>query len=175
MLAQRLAERRAGAGVLNGDGLRPRRRAQPAHAMGEPGRRQPHLRVAKRLADFAENRRGRQSEIAEPHHSMALDVIAVHGVHHPFELDTGCVAVAEEQGRPVAAVRVGCHPRHDDPGSGAVGTGDQPLAAVDHVLGAVEDCLSRQLAGSEPAPPGSVMANTDRCRPSITGTRNSSA
>ena len=26
--------------------------------------------------------------------------------------------------------------------------------------------------GSDPAPPGSVMANTDRCRPSITGTRN---
>ena len=26
--------------------------------------------------------------------------------------------------------------------------------------------------GSEPAPPGSVIANTDRCRPSITGSRN---
>ena len=29
--------------------------------------------------------------------------------------------------------------------------------------------------GSEPAPSGSVIANTDRCRPSMTGTRNSSA
>ena len=147
VFAEGLAECGPGAGVIDGDRVCAHPRAEPAHGMGEPGRGQAHLGVAQRLTHFAEHRRSRQSHVVEPHHTVALDVVAVHGVHHPLEIDSRSGSFAEEQRRAVGAVRVGGNAGHDDPRLGAVGSGDQPLESVDHVLAAVEDGLGLQLAG----------------------------
>ena len=151
VLSEWFTECGAGAGMLDGDRLRARGRTQPAHAVGEPRRCQSHLRVAQRLAHLAEHRGGGQTQIVEYHYAVALHVVAIHGVHHSFEFDAGCVAVTEEQCRAARVVIVSRQTRHDDPCPRAVGSGDEPLASVDHVLAAIRtglvDGFSLQLVG----------------------------
>ena len=101
--------------VARGDVVRAPRRAEPAHAMRQPRRRQPHLRVAKALARLAENIAGRHAQIVEPHHRVAAGERLVEAVHGAHDLDARLVHVGQEHRRGAVLAL-----RHDDGEGGAV-------------------------------------------------------
>ena len=146
VIADALAERVPSPRVVDGDVVRAPHGAEPAHAMREPRGRQAHLRVAKALAHFAEDRIGRHAQPIEAHDAMAAGEALVERVHRcarprcpPHSCRTG---TSSRRRRRL---------RHDDREGRAVGAGDEPLAAIDHVVVAV--AASR-----------STSASTDRSR-----------
>ncbi|PAV67246.1 hypothetical protein WR25_02371 [Diploscapter pachys] len=132
VLAQRFAEGVAGARMIAGDVVGTTRGAEPAHAVGQPCRRQTHLGVAEALADLAEHIARRDAQVVETQLPVATGEAAVQRVQLPFVDDALTPHVAEEHGR-----RAVLHARHDDREIGAVSAGDQPLAAVDQVIVAI--------------------------------------
>ena len=80
VLAERFAECLPPPRVIGRDVMRPPRLAEPAHAMRQSCRDQPHLRIAKPLADFAENIRRRNAQVLELYHRMAAGKAAVHRI-----------------------------------------------------------------------------------------------
>src|SRR3974390_405253 len=56
--------------IAGGDVMGAAGGAEPAHAVGEPRRREANLRVAEALAEFSQNVAGRNSQIVELHHGM---------------------------------------------------------------------------------------------------------
>ncbi|MNK62037.1 hypothetical protein D3C87_812050 [compost metagenome] len=132
VLHQRMAEGLAAAGVVGGELVHAARGAEPAHAVREARGRQPHLRVAKALADGAQHVGGRHAQAVEAHHAVAAGEAAVECVDLPFDHDLGLVHVGQEHGR-----RPVFHARHDDREARAGGAGDEPLAPGDHVVVAV--------------------------------------
>ena len=127
-----LAERLAPARVLGGDVVRAPGLAEPAHAVREARRREPHLRVAEALADLAEHVGGGNAHVLELDHPVAAGEAAVERVHGTHDADALAVHVGEEHRR-----RAVLHARHDDRVGGALGAGDEPLRAVDDVVVAV--------------------------------------
>ena len=66
MVHQPGAEHLALLRVSGGDVVRAPRRAEPAHAMGQPRWRQPHLGIAEALARLAQNVARRHAKLVEP-------------------------------------------------------------------------------------------------------------
>ena len=159
------AEHLAAAGVSRGDVVRAPRRAQPAHAMRQPRRRQPHLGVAEALARLAQDVARRHAQIVEPHHRVAAREGLVQAVHRAHDLDARLVHVGEEhRRRAVLALR------HDDGEARAIRAGDEPLVAVDHPVIAVLHRRGVQRRGIGPAPgAGSVMQKQERMSPLASG------
>ena len=87
VLAELAAERLAPARIVAGDVVRPPRGAQPAHAVRQPRRREPHLRVAEAFAGLAEDVGCRHAHIGEPHHAVAAGKALVETVHRADDLD----------------------------------------------------------------------------------------
>ena len=107
------------------------RRAEPAHAVREPGRREPHLRIAQALAELAQDLGGRYAAALEHHGGMAAREAGIDGIDDAFDADAGYVHVGEEHRR---AATLAFDARHHDREAGAFGPGDEPLAAIDHVV-----------------------------------------
>ena len=139
MLAELLAEGDALAGIGRGDVVRPVGRTQPAHAVAEPRRGEPHLGVAEALADLAQHRVGRQAQVLDLDHGMAAGEARIDGIERALDPDRGVGQVDQEE-RGVAGHRPVLHLGHDDRPARAVGAGDQPLLAVDHPFVAVLPC-----------------------------------
>ena len=143
-------------GVVGGDVVRAPRRAEPAHAVRQPRRRQPHLRVAEALAELAEDvgrpaRAGpRTRTTAWPPVKQRVHVSIVRSMRMP--------------GRSMSARNMVARPssmlRHDDREARAIGAGDEPLAAVDHPVVAVLPAVVCSIDGSEPAP-GSRLGHAE--------------
>jgi len=138
MLAERPAEGLPAARMIGGDVMGAAGLAEPTHAMGEPCRRQPHLRVAETLANLAEHIGGGNADILEIDHRMAAGETGVHRLHLAGDADAGSGHICQEHGG--GAIR---HARHDDCVIGTLGAGDEPFAAVDHVVGTIW-CRRRQ-------------------------------
>ena len=100
--------------------------------MGQARRSQAHLRVAKALADFAQNIAGRHAQVLELNHTVAAGKTGVHGIHLPHDPDAGTIHVRQEHGG-----RAILHACHDDDVARTLGAGDEPLGAVDHVVVAI--------------------------------------
>ncbi len=96
VLADRLAECVPAPRVVDGDIVRAPRRAEPAHAMREPRRRQSDLRVSEALADLAEDIARRNAQIVEPHDTVAARKARVEAVHRALDDDAGRVHVRQE-------------------------------------------------------------------------------
>ena len=108
VLAQGLAEGGAAAGIVGGDVVGAPRGAEPAHAMGQPRRREPRLGIAEPLADPAEHRRLRHPQPVEPDHRVAARHVLVEGVEHALDMDAGRVHRREEHRRAGRAERRRC-------------------------------------------------------------------
>ena len=110
VFAERLAEGLAAARVIEGDIVGAPRLSEPAHAMRQARRRQPHLGIAKALADFAEHVAwpGRAGSLNSSD-AVTAGETAVHRVHVAHDADARPVHVGQEhRGRAVF------HARHDD-------------------------------------------------------------
>ena len=111
--------------------MRPPRRAPPAHAMGEAGRGEAHLRVFEALPDLAQHLVRGDAQIVDGDDAVAARHGAVDGVEHPLDADGGIGQVAQEQRRAFLGLR------HHDADARPVRAGDQRLAARDHPVIAV--------------------------------------
>ena len=98
VLAERLAERLALAGVVGGDVVRADRRAQPAHAVRQARRREAHLRVAEALADLAQHVVAGHAQVLDVDDGVAAHEARVHGAEHAADLEGGIGQVGEEHG-----------------------------------------------------------------------------
>ena len=81
VFTERLAEGLAAARVIERDIVGATRLSEPAHAMRQTRRRQPHLSIPKTLADFAEHVRGRNTQLVEIDDAVTARETAVHRVH----------------------------------------------------------------------------------------------
>nr|ACN62976.1 acyl-CoA dehydrogenase domain protein [Diaphorobacter sp. PCA039] len=132
VFGQRLAKGVALAGVCQRRVVRAACLAQPAHAVREARGRQAHLGVAKALAHLAQHIAGGHAQVVKAQHAVAACKAAVHGVHVALQHDAGLVHVGQEHGG-----RTVLHARHDDGVVRSFCAGDEPLAAVDHVVVAI--------------------------------------
>jgi hypothetical protein len=96
VLADQLAEGVAAARVVDGDVVRPARRAQPAHAVREPRRAEAHLGVAQALAELAEHRAARHAHALELDHRMAAGRHRVDRVELAHDPKARCVDIHQE-------------------------------------------------------------------------------
>jgi hypothetical protein len=132
VLADRLAECVTPPRVGDRDIVRAPCSAEPAHAMRKARRRQPHLRVLETLADLAQHVGRWDAQAFEADDAVSAGEAGVEAVHRTLEHDTGCVHVRQEHRR---AGILGI--RHHDRERGTLRAGNEPLAAVDHVVVAV--------------------------------------
>ena len=96
------------------DVQRPAGKAEPAHAVGQPSRAQPDLRVAETLPHRAEHRVVGQHAVVEVDVRVAAGDGRVQGVDAAADPETRVVGVDEEHGRPGGRVTVGVGPGHHD-------------------------------------------------------------
>lgn len=82
MIDKPLTVRSAAHGIPEGDVMRALSRAKPSHAMGEARGRQPNLRVAEALSDFAEHAVGANSDILQFDDRVSAWQGAVDGIEH---------------------------------------------------------------------------------------------
>ncbi len=132
MVDQGLSERLALAGVGGGDLVCAAGRAPPAHAVDQPGRRKADLGQLEALARLAQHLVGGNADIVQAHHRVAARHGAVDGVEDALDADPLHGQIDQEHGR--ALIGLG----HDDADLGALGPGDEGLAAVDHPVIAVQ-------------------------------------
>ena len=137
MLCQRLAESLAPARIVGGRFVCAAGSPQPAHAMRQPRRCQPNLRVLQALAGFTQHIGHRHPQTFKPHHGVSAGEAGVHRVHLPLDADTRLVHVGQEHGG-ARARRVARDFGHDDGKACSHGPSDQPLHAVNHIGVAVE-------------------------------------
>ena len=146
-------------------------RAEPAHAVGQPGGREPDLGVGEAAADLAQHRVVGTNSVAQLDRTVPADGRRVDGAQVLADLPARVVRVDQEHRR-----ALGCADPlrgHDDRERRAVGAGDQVLVAVDDPAAVdLPARPSRSAAGSDPAPgAGSVMAKHERTVPSASGRR----
>jgi len=129
VLADALAEGLAPARIVERGIVRAANGAEPAHAMRESGWGQTHLCVVKTPARSAEDILRRHMQIVEANDGVTAREAAVQAVHDALDHDARRCHVGQEHRRvPVLDLR------HDDRQARADRAGDEPLAAVDHVV-----------------------------------------
>ena len=134
VLADRLAEGGAPPRVIRGDVVRATRGAEPTHAMRQTRRGEPHLRVAKTLADPTQDLAFVHPQSVEPDDCMTPGHVLVERVQHPFDMNPRRAHRREEHRRAGGPTHVALVARHDDAEIGADRSGDQPFAPVDDKL-----------------------------------------
>ena len=137
MLRQRLAESLAPTCIVGGSFVCAAGSAQPAHAMRQPRRCQPNLRVLQALTGFTQHIGHRHPQAFKPHHSVPTGEAGVHRVHLPLDANARLVHVGQEHGG-ARARRVARDFGHDDGKARSHGAGDQPLHAINHISVAIE-------------------------------------
>src|SRR3546814_7034090 len=85
MIDERLAECLAAARIGGGDFLRAGRRSEPPHAMREPRRAEPHLRIAETLAARAEHMVLRDAKLVDGDHRVPAGHRAVDRVEQSLD------------------------------------------------------------------------------------------
>ncbi|MNE44592.1 hypothetical protein D3C80_1388260 [compost metagenome] len=119
--------------------------AQPAHAVSQPGRRQPHLGIAQPFSRRSEDVAGRHSQALETHNAVAAGEAGVQRTHRTLNTDAGGVHVCQKH-RGVTVFQA----RHDDGKASPFSTGDEPLNPIDQVVIAVlsRSCLQHSRVGA---------------------------
>src|SRR4029077_4103371 len=123
------AEPFAAADVLLRDldaALRP---AEPAHAVGEPRRAEPHLHHFQTVAEAAEHVVVVHFEAIEFELAMTAVLLRAHDLDAAQDAPAGLVLVKQERGDALPLIVGGA--RREDEMRGAIGAGDEPFAAVD--------------------------------------------
>ena len=105
--------------------------------MRQARRGEPHLRIAKALADPAQNLAFVHPQSVEPDDCMTPGHVLVERVQHPFDMNPRRAHRRQEHRRAGGSARVALVARHDDAEIGADRAGDQPFAPVDDKLVAV--------------------------------------
>ncbi|MCO5588369.1 hypothetical protein L7F22_042324 [Adiantum nelumboides] len=115
----------------HGDVLGAARDAQPAHAVGQPGRAEADLGVAVALVDLTQHGVVGDAAVGEPDLQVPAVERLVQGRDVPADVHAGVVGVDEEHRRTTTVTGGAGGAGHDDGERGAVGAGDEPLPAVD--------------------------------------------
>ena len=93
------AERRPVGRVFAGDVMGPRRGAEPAHAVGEPRGRQPHLGVLQPFADRPEDPAGGHGDAVEANDRVAAGEAGIQRIDDPLDGDAGRIGGGQEHRR----------------------------------------------------------------------------
>src|SRR3546814_5216664 len=125
MIDERLAECLAAARIGGGDFLRAGRRSEPPHAMREPRRAEPHLRIAETLAARAEHMVLRDAKLVDGDHRVPAGHRAVDRVEQSLDAHGGVREVDETEAGTIIRTRP------PDADRRALRTGTEGLAAVD--------------------------------------------
>ena len=89
MFADRAAERLPPPRVFDGDRVAAARRAEPAHAMGQARRPEPHLRIAKAFADLPQDAIATHANVVEFDLGVTAGRIAVHRLEDALDRKPG--------------------------------------------------------------------------------------
>ena len=163
VLAERLPNDMRVARILRRDVVRAQRRAEPAHAMRQARRSQPHLRVLKAFADLAQHVVARNPQVLDVDHRVPAHEARSIVSSTPRDLERGVRQIGQKHGAVAGAIAVRAMMIANAAPSAPVISHLRPLMTKPLPSGSARVLRS---TGSAPAPPsGSVMAKHERTSP----------
>ena len=146
---------------------------KPAHAMGQPSRREPGLGIAKALADPPEHGSFRHPEPVEPDHRMATRDVLIKRFKNPLDNDPRRIHRCQEHRGPGRAAFVIVGFGHDDcdvaPTAPVISHFSPSMTKSPRLPLMARCALVFSIEGSDPAPGAGSVIIKHECSPAANG------